>query len=93
MKIMWKCKYKKVFLKELGALPVTVRETIKKLVFDEEVWREPFQAGKLQKLKGYQDYYKVRIGSYRIGLKLDARKREIIFCRVLHRRDIYRHFP
>ena len=45
----------------------------------------------LSKLRGYKDFYRIRVGSYRLGLKIvDG---EIIFVRVLPRKDIYRFFP
>jgi mRNA interferase RelE/StbE len=47
----------------------------------------------VQKLTGYQTYYKIRIGSYRVGLCLDDAAEVIEFQRVLHRREIYRRFP
>ncbi|WP_201279130.1 type II toxin-antitoxin system RelE/ParE family toxin [Leptolyngbya iicbica] len=43
------------------------------------------------KLKGYQAFYRIRIGNYRIGLKVTDQ--EVIFVRLLHRREIYRFFP
>jgi mRNA interferase RelE/StbE len=55
------------------------------------------QAGDLQeienvkKLKGAGDYYRIRLGEYRLGLVLD--KKTLIFVRFLHRKDIYRYFP
>lgn len=45
----------------------------------------------LTKLKGYDDFYRIRIGNYRIGIKL--MNEEIIFVRLLHRKEIYRFFP
>ena len=45
----------------------------------------------LKKLKGATDYYRIRVGQYRIGFI--ARENEIVFVRVLHRKDIYRYFP
>ena len=42
-------------------------------------------------MKGYRLYYKVRFGSYRIGLKIE--KDTVILERALHRKDIYRYFP
>jgi mRNA interferase RelE/StbE len=51
----------------------------------------------LLKLKGYETYYRIRVGDYRIGLEVlyqeDPDDIEIVFVRVLHRKDIYRHFP
>lgn len=45
----------------------------------------------VKKLKGYDTFYRVRIGDYRIGLELA--KDELIFVRCLHRKEIYRYFP
>lgn len=45
----------------------------------------------LKKLKTFKDYYRIRLGNYRIGLQLH--KNEIILIRFLHRKDIYTFFP
>ncbi len=45
----------------------------------------------VKKLESSTDYYRVRIGDYRIGVKL--RGPTLIFLRCLHRKDIYRYFP
>ena len=49
------------------------------------------EAGKIEAMKGYPNYYKVRFGSYRIGIKIE--KDRVVFERVLHRKEIYRFFP
>jgi mRNA interferase RelE/StbE len=45
----------------------------------------------LKKIEGYDCYYRLRVGDYRLGLKLSGNTVELI--RFLHRRDIYRRFP
>ncbi len=45
----------------------------------------------LKKLKAEGSYYRIRSGSYRIGLIIDGDT--ITFVRVLHRSEIYRYFP
>jgi len=45
----------------------------------------------LKQLKGEGEYFRIKIGSYRIGLKLE--NDILIFIRFLHRKDIYRYFP
>ena len=50
-----------------------------------------FEAQDIKKIVGYQGYYRIRIGDYRLGLKLTADTLELI--RFLHRKDIYRRFP
>lgn len=62
--------------------------------FLKELARLPAEVrGRVQKLTGYPDYYKIRFGDYRVGLQLDAATEQITFLRVLHRREIYRRFP
>lgn len=45
----------------------------------------------LKKLKGEDNYFRIRIGDYRIGLFLNGDT--ILFVRILHRREFYRYFP
>jgi mRNA interferase RelE/StbE len=44
-----------------------------------------------RKITGSKYYYRIRIGSYRIGCKY--RNNEFTFIRFLHRKDIYNYFP
>ncbi|MCA0363917.1 MAG: type II toxin-antitoxin system RelE/ParE family toxin [Bacteroidetes bacterium] len=54
-------------------------------------------AGQLQdinnckKLNGFKNYYRIRLNDYRIGLRVE--NEELIFERILHRKEIYRFFP
>ena len=45
----------------------------------------------LKKLKGYETFYRIKIGDYRIGIEIV--QDEIIFTRFLHRKEVYRFFP
>lgn len=45
----------------------------------------------LKKLTGGENYYRFRVGDYRIGVILEDKT--IVFARCLHRREIYRYFP
>ncbi len=46
----------------------------------------------IKKLVGFKNFYRIRIGDYRLGFELEPLDvvRFIIFC---HRKDIYRKFP
>lgn len=62
------------------------------MVFDEIPRAKEFSDVKnIKKLRGYESFYRVRIGDYRIGF--EYKEREIVFYRVLHRKDIYKYFP
>ena len=45
----------------------------------------------LKKMKGYETFYRIRWGDYRLGFELDEKK--VIFVRCLQRKDIYKYFP
>ena len=45
----------------------------------------------LKKIKGHKTAYRIKIGDYRIGFYFT--KNELEFCRILHRKDIYKFFP
>jgi mRNA interferase RelE/StbE len=49
------------------------------------------QIDNLKKLKGYKQYYRIRIGNYRIGIKIEDKT--IFFVDIDHRSNIYRIFP
>jgi mRNA interferase RelE/StbE len=49
------------------------------------------QLSSLKKLRGGEEYYRLRVGEYRIGIAMDGDT--VVFVRCLHRRDIYRYFP
>lgn len=74
-------------------MPLEVRNQIEKVAFGDEIKQDPFLDGKVQKLVGYQEFYKIRFGSYRVGLWIDMANKIIEFRRVLHRKEIYRQFP
>ncbi len=62
-------------------------------MFQEIESENPFELGYLEKLKGYSDKYKIRVGDYQIGITLDQETKTLICQRVAHRKDIYRIFP
>ncbi len=89
----WNVQYTRTFLKEIARLSADVRERVEAIAFGEAIKQDPFLAGKTQKLTGYQTYYKIRVGDYRIGLHIDIGQQQVEFQRILHRREIYRQFP
>ncbi|NJL89216.1 MAG: type II toxin-antitoxin system RelE/ParE family toxin [Coleofasciculaceae cyanobacterium SM2_1_6] len=90
---MWKVDYTKKFLKELASLPPNIQSRVETIVFQELVSDNPFTLGYLEKMKGYPNKYKIRIGDYRIGITIESGMKNIICQRVAHRREIYRIFP
>ncbi len=45
----------------------------------------------IKQLKGGNDYFRIRVGDYRIGLILQDNT--LVFVRMIHRKEFYRYFP
>ncbi|WP_031386108.1 type II toxin-antitoxin system RelE family toxin [Desulfonatronum thiodismutans] len=45
----------------------------------------------IKPLKGYSQYFRIKVGDYRLGFKKTEESLDLI--RFLHRKDIYRLFP
>ena len=90
---MWRVEYQKRFLKELARLQPAVRKRAEVIAFEEMPRSNPFQLGYVEKMTGYKDKYKIRIGEFRMGLTIDSKISLITFERVADRKDIYRVFP
>jgi len=88
-----KIDYEKRFLKELFKLKdKKVKEEVEKFVFNElPLFNSLSDAQKIEKMSGYKEYYKVRFGNYRVGIK---KENELIVIKTIkHRREIYKFFP
>lgn len=51
----------------------------------------PLVIAQLQKTKGEKNYFRLRVGDYRIGVALE--EDSLVFVRFLNRKDIYKYFP
>jgi mRNA interferase RelE/StbE len=87
-----KVEFKKSFLKELKKLKnKSIKHSIVECILQVESAQSLSQIKNLKKLSGYDIYYRIRIGDYRIGLKVED---EIVYFVVFeHRKEIYRGFP
>lgn len=45
----------------------------------------------LKKISGSADFYRIRVGDYRLGVAIEGTQVDLIRC--LHRREVYRFFP
>lgn len=48
-------------------------------------------SGDLRKLRGGRNFWRIRIGDFRIGLEIKGET--VILVRILHRKEIYKYFP
>ena len=84
--------FKKSFLKELKKLKnKQLKDSIIDCITQIESSQNITDIKNLKKLTGYESYYRIRIGDYRIGIKIED---QIIYFVVFeHRKDIYKGFP
>lgn len=88
-----KTEFKKSFAKDLKKrsqekkLLTHVQEAIQAVESAESLQ----EINNLKKLKAEGGYYRIRLGDYRIGLKIE--EETVVFVRFLHRSEIYRYFP
>ena len=84
-------KYEKSFLKDIRKITdkkiaIKLKEIIVKMEQD-----GLNSVSQIKKLKGFENYYRVKIGDYRLGFFYDEKRIDLI--RFLHRKDIYKKFP
>ena len=68
-----------------------VLTSVQRAIENVEAVNSPTDIVNLKKLVGYDIFYRIRIGEYRIGIVIEGD--EVDFVRCLHRRDLYRYFP
>ena len=86
--------FKTSFIKDFEDLPKPIKPDVRSIcsnIFPKLKYLESFTEYPCIKLRGYKEYYRIRVGHYRIGFKQDGK--QIIFMRVLHRKDVYKYFP
>jgi len=87
-----KTEFKASFLKAIKKINDNqLRVDITNAILNAESAEKIKQISNIKKLKGYKQYYRIRIGNYRIGIKIEAET--IYFVDIDHRKNIYRIFP
>jgi mRNA interferase RelE/StbE len=87
-----KVKFESKFIRDVQKLKdARLATKIKEIINDCKVAQNLNDLNQLKKLKGYKNYYRMRLGDHRIGLELVDD--EIVFVRCLHQREIYQFFP
>jgi mRNA interferase RelE/StbE len=87
-----KTSFRKSFARDLEKLKnAKLRAQIQSTITNIEAATDLRQISDLKKIISTDNFYRIRVGEYRMGvaIKQDA----IEFIRCLHRRDLYRHFP
>jgi mRNA interferase RelE/StbE len=68
------------------SLRINISQSIKNVQNAENI----NQIKNIKKLKGFSNEYRIKIGNYRLGIRIE--KDNVKFIRCLHRKDIYRYF-
>jgi mRNA interferase RelE/StbE len=84
--------FRESFAKDLkGVKDKTLLKRAKEVVEAVEKAASLADISNLKKLKGGGNYFRLRVGEYRVGITLE--NDAIIFVRFLNRKDIYKYFP
>ena len=73
--------------KDFRSLPKSTLVRIMKQI--ERLANEPLPRQSV-KLEGLDDFYRIRVGDYRVVYKVDRSAKSVIINYVRHRRDVYR---
>jgi mRNA interferase RelE/StbE len=87
-----KVEFRDSFVKDLkGIKDKVVLKKLKEIIESLEKVHSLLDIPNLKKLKGQENYFRLRTGDYRLGLVL--KNDAIILVRFLNRKDIYKYFP
>lgn len=87
-----KVEFRKSFEKDLGKIrDEELLMRIKAVIEEVENADSLSDVSNIKKLKADRNYYRIRVGDYRVGLTQDEGM--LTFVRVLHRKEMYRYFP
>jgi mRNA interferase RelE/StbE len=82
----YKIEIKKSAQKEIRQLPREIREKVVSII--NRLYDDPVPA-EAQKIKGSDNIYRIRQGTYRIVYRLYKNELLVIIVRVRHRKDVY----
>ena len=83
--------FRRSFVKDLRGVNRSLRQRVEQVIHEVEQASSLQDIRNLKRLSGKGPYYRIRIGDYRLGLKVEGDVVE--FVRFLHRKDMYRYFP
>jgi mRNA interferase RelE/StbE len=87
-----KTAFRKSFTRDLKRIKDTdVLERVRQVIEEVEAATNLQGIGNLKKMSGTTNFYRIRIGDYRIGTAVEGDTVEFVRC--LARRDLYRYFP
>ena len=87
-----KIEIKKSFLKDIKKQKnYKLEQKVKEFLLNLQTKDDITQIENLKKLSGFKNFYRIRLGDYRIGVYFENDILYIVRC--LHRKEIYKFFP
>ena len=87
-----KTSFRKSFTRDLKKVrEQKILDSVAKVLEEVEAAASLQQIPELKKLKGGKNFYRIRVGDYRLGVIIEADVVEFVRC--VPRRDLYRYFP
>lgn len=87
-----KIDFRKSFSKDIKKLNnKNILKKVKEVIDTIENTPNLLELKNVKQLTSGGKYYRIRIGDYRMGIKLE--NETVVFVRFLRRRDIYKYFP
>ncbi len=84
--------FEKSFAKDIKKLnDISVSKKLKQVLYQLETSRDLQNILNIKRLKTHSDYFRIKLGKYRLGFSYKDNTIDII--RFLHRKDIYKLFP
>ena len=83
----YRIEFKRSVKKDIQPLPQSVLARLREAI--EALSLDPHPPGS-QMIRGYQDYFRIRLGTYRVIYQVDDVVRIICIIKIGHRKDVYR---
>jgi mRNA interferase RelE/StbE len=81
----------KTFKKQYLRCPTHVKEAVQAVISELEKAKSLQEIHNIKKLNGFKNFYRIRAGQYRIGVK--EQKPSVFLLCVMERSQIYKVFP
>jgi mRNA interferase RelE/StbE len=83
----------KSFVKDVDKInDIKLLRNLNKLITELEKCNSLVELPNVKKIKGYDSFFRIRLGNYRLGFE-EIGSNRICLIRLLHRKDIYKYFP
>jgi mRNA interferase RelE/StbE len=85
--------FDKSFIKSIRKIKdPAIKKKLEEVLTNVELAETIRQIPNLKKMQGFDNYYRIRLGDYRIGFEIEA-KDIVRFIIIAHRQHIYNDFP